>query len=788
MNLLLFRKVISYLQLLKKYVEDYISVINTNDNDTNIIQINVLLMELIQYDAAMFEFLQSAIFYNSKSDSPINIWLRSPCNIEYYGHGKKRWLTLQTKGDNISNINIDKYPYRNRLHEDFVLTQEGNRSTKKPLTQHEIVRHSITEANVDTQTPTTPLRKKSRTEDDEIFYNVAMMDTSIHQPVSNNITEGLGTRLFSCNMSREQKCNNQIYQEYMKLLRKTTSRLCTINCIIEQHKQLIMKLHDILFEDSIRNNDAEGEEAKTISKWTTNKLLAVLKICDNVCSYSLDEYNLCERIIQTLEIFLDNYRQDTDMTESDINALKNKVEIFLAQKEMLANMKMKSLAQKAVSNFKSKISITTALEAYNAFKKHSLDSNVFQDKRGSWKRPNFLIDTGLYIAFENYIRYSRSISVDICKTWLEGIVKEKFPDDHPARKMGLSRGTIHKWLRDMGCTYCRKTKVYYTDRHDTSDNIEDRVTRYIPDHYMLSVRQPVWVTVDTASVDEKIIDEAIEDANYRSSEFIESKQTKDQETIQIHIDYLDPELHTLYRNSSMSKLQHPGEFFLQDISLWTKLECRYGHQPEVCKCHCPIFKVGHDEKIFHSHSLPSWGWEYQGKMKMSKKGIGSGMMISGFVDSYRGYGLPMSDEEYHNVNCKRAAENKQPLHESPGNVYFAYGENRQGYWDNDHFTEQTENYLDCLECLYPDHQIVIEADWSSGHMKFAEDALIASNLNVNFGGKQPRVRETYITNDIHLGANAKLKVGDVQKMQFTEDDEPPFYQPKAQNMMSKLVY
>jgi hypothetical protein len=72
-------------------------------------------MELIQYDAAMFELFQWAIFYYSKSDSPVKVWLRSPCNIEYYGHGEKRWLTLQTKEDNISNISMNIYPYKDRL-------------------------------------------------------------------------------------------------------------------------------------------------------------------------------------------------------------------------------------------------------------------------------------------------------------------------------------------------------------------------------------------------------------------------------------------------------------------------------------------------------------------------------------------------------------------------------------------------------------------------------------------------------------------------------------------------
>jgi hypothetical protein len=48
---------------------------------------------------------------------------------------------------------------------------------------------------------------------------------------------------------------------------------------------------------------------------------------------------------------------------------------------------------------------------------------------------------------------------------------------------------------------------------------------------------------------------------------------------------------------------------------------------------------------------------------------------------------------------------------------------------------------------------------------------------VNWGGKQNKVRDTEIKDAAgYLGPySPKLKVGDVQKMVFTDDDDGPFY-------------
>jgi hypothetical protein len=44
--------------------------------------------------------------------------------------------------------------------------------------------------------------------------------------------------------------------------------------------------------------------------------------------------------------------------------------------------------------------------------------------------------------------------------------------------------------------------------------------------------------------------------------------------------------------------------------------------------------------------------------------------------------------------------------------------------------------IESLEYIYPDRQLLIEVDRSSGHMKFAENFLFANDLNLSWGGKQ----------------------------------------------------
>jgi len=53
------------------------------------------------------------------------------------------------------------------------------------------------------------------------------------------------------------------------------------------------------------------------------------------------------------------------------------------------------------------------------------------------------------------------------------------------------------------------------------------------------------------------------------------------------------------------------------------------------------------------------------------------------------------------------------------------------------------------------------------------------HVNLQFGGEQPIMRDTQITNGC-LGMHApKLQVGDIQKMVFQNTDKGPFYLSQA---------
>ena len=87
--------------------------------------------------------------------------------------------------------------------------------------------------------------------------------------------------------------------------------------------------------------------------------------------------------------------------------------------------------------------------------------------------------------------------------------------------------------------------------------------------------------------------------------------------------------------------------------------------------------------------------------------------------------------------------------------------------------------MDCIEVLYPDHQIVLEVDWSQGHAKKLPQGLYAADVNLHPGGEQEKkgvMRATNITaeclksGELDGTATALLKVGDVHHFVFREGD------------------
>jgi hypothetical protein len=194
--------------------------------------------------------------------------------------------------------------------------------------------------------------------------------------------------------------------------------------------------------------------------------------------------------------------------------------------------------------------------------------------------------------------------------------------------------------------------------------------------------------------------------------------------------------------------------------------------------------------------------------KLRKKSDGKGEMVSAFQDCVRGFGFPISEEELTKINSWRAAKynnTKDALTESPGLRYLVYG--KDVYWNYERFSVQVNDLLDCFECLYPEYQLALEVDRSSGHTKKKVDGLTVEHMNLGVGGaNKPKLRKSQMTPGclkdggnppfINLeytkpdGTNASfqyplLQVGNWQHFEFEEGDPPPFEDLNSTNYVGQ---
>jgi hypothetical protein len=122
---------------------------------------------------------------------------------------------------------------------------------------------------------------------------------------------------------------------------------------------------------------------------------------------------------------------------------------------------------------------------------------------------------------------------------------------------------------------------------------------------------------------------------------------------------------------------------------------------------------------------------------------------------------------------------KNSLINSPFLIFCEYGAGvkKEGYWTDDHMALQFKDCISCIQALHPEFDTVWIFDRSCGCDRGRTDGLLVGNMRTNWGGKQSRVRDTLIKEEVeYLGPCAPaLKAGDNQKIGFQEDDEGPYY-------------
>jgi len=76
------------------------------------------------------------------------------------------------------------------------------------------------------------------------------------------------------------------------------------------------------------------------------------------------------------------------------------------------------------------------------------------------------------------------------------------------------------------------------------------------------------------------------------------------------------------------------------------------------------------------------------------------------------------------------------------------GKNNDGWWKTDDLINQVVKCaIPIFEAYFSGCQVLFAFDNASSHAAFSPDALIAKNMNLNPGGKQPKMRRTYFGNE-----------------------------------------
>jgi hypothetical protein len=122
---------------------------------------------------------------------------------------------------------------------------------------------------------------------------------------------------------------------------------------------------------------------------------------------------------------------------------------------------------------------------------------------------------------------------------------------------------------------------------------------------------------------------------------------------------------------------------------------------------------------------------------------------------------------------------KNSLLNSPFLIFCEYGAGvgKEGYWTYDHMALQFKDCISCIQALHPEFDTAWLFDHSCGHDRDRTDGLLVGNMRTNWGGKQSRVRDTLIKEEVGYlrPCTPALKAGDNQKMCFQDDDKGPYY-------------
>ena len=341
------------------------------------------------------------------------------------------------------------------------------------------------------------------------------------------------------------------------------------------------------------------------------------------------------------------------------------------------------------------------------------------------------------------------------------------------RLTSIAESTIYRWLKYLGFKNKEHQKSFRCDGHEAPDTVVDRV-QFI-EKYLRDERQGFrWVQVKESELKALELENLIPFGTEVVPNRFSTVQPADS-TYEFHI-FLEEKLQQFVKT----------KVFGGDLSF------------RMLPCLRPIIFIGQDESSFEQHLYTSRTWvDKDGKSANRQKGSGYGVMVSAFISSSLGLGLGISNENLEMINKFRETNesHKHYVSESsahllgldtrkelsklegdPSVEFFDYGKNNEGWWRSENVAIQLENLCDCLAVMYPCIKFVFQFDYSSNHAKSQDNGLKASNLGMDYGGKQTRIRDSLITEgSVGDQPDRTVNVGDMYSHQYILNSSKPLH-------------
>jgi hypothetical protein len=340
------------------------------------------------------------------------------------------------------------------------------------------------------------------------------------------------------------------------------------------------------------------------------------------------------------------------------------------------------------------------------------------------------------------------------------------------RTLGLA--TAYKYLRHLGYIYSQSKKCYYNDGHEKPEQISYRRT-FIVEYFASELLCYVWI---------QITEEA--------AKMLESK--RDNNALLKDIGY------TYMNDDGVQMREYHVDCHASFQLLITNSNQPYGGNLSVRRdpIKRPCICIGEDESSFSQYTFASKSWKGpNGEEKLKPKGEGETIMVAAFCSRTFGLGRKLSSEELFLINKYRdeyrpsylasseaveingTTTKTQIVNNSPFLRYFEVGAEKEGFWNYMHMALMTEDLVDCLQVIYPNHDLLIYFDQSSGHCRKRVDGLNVVGMNADWGGVQKIMRDTVIVEGCLGPFHSTLAIGEVQRLVFVASDLGPYYRRKG---------